>query len=126
MDDESATCQQHADRWPPSENCYCGGPEEIYAHRYGTGRACRAKVKQQPVRQKQAVMDTPTTAAGMRALDHLNPVDAVVAAWTAPGAHPGWHQQAINQVRRTMPILARHLDRLATEHPAERDPRWRP
>lgn len=27
--------------WPPSENCYCGGPEEIYAHRRGTRRHCR-------------------------------------------------------------------------------------
>jgi hypothetical protein len=29
--------------WPPSENCYCGGPEEIYPHRYGTGFYCRRK-----------------------------------------------------------------------------------
>ncbi|MCW2898801.1 MAG: hypothetical protein JWO67_1066 [Streptosporangiaceae bacterium] len=28
-------------RWPPEENCYCGGPEEIYPHRVGTGRYCR-------------------------------------------------------------------------------------
>lgn len=27
--------------WPPKENCYCGGPEEIYPHRHGTGRHCR-------------------------------------------------------------------------------------
>ncbi|TDC30086.1 hypothetical protein E1211_24895 [Micromonospora sp. 15K316] len=27
--------------WDPSHNCYCGGPEEIYPHRRGTGRHCR-------------------------------------------------------------------------------------
>lgn len=27
--------------WPPSENCYCGGPEEVFAHRRGTRRHCR-------------------------------------------------------------------------------------
>lgn len=28
--------------WPPSENCYCGGPEESrFAHRRGTRRHCR-------------------------------------------------------------------------------------
>lgn len=27
--------------WPPSENCYCGGPGELYAHRHGTGHYCR-------------------------------------------------------------------------------------
>lgn len=30
-------------KWDPSENCYCGGPEEIYPHRRGTGRACRRR-----------------------------------------------------------------------------------
>lgn len=25
----------------PEGNCYCGGPEEIYPHRFGTGRHCR-------------------------------------------------------------------------------------
>jgi hypothetical protein len=32
---------QPAKRWPPRENCYCGGPEEIYPHRKGTGKHCR-------------------------------------------------------------------------------------
>ena len=27
----------------PLGNCYCGGPEEIYAHEYGTGYYCRHK-----------------------------------------------------------------------------------
>lgn len=28
--------------WPPSENCYCGGPDEdLTAHRRGTRRHCR-------------------------------------------------------------------------------------
>lgn len=25
----------------PEGNCYCGGPEEIYPHRHGTGYYCR-------------------------------------------------------------------------------------
>ena len=29
----------------PEENCYCGGPEEIYPHRFGTGRYCKERVK---------------------------------------------------------------------------------
>lgn len=29
-------------RWPPEENCYCGGPEwTLYPHRRGTGLYCR-------------------------------------------------------------------------------------
>lgn len=35
------TVDQPAARWDPSENCYCGGPEEIYPHRRGTGQYCR-------------------------------------------------------------------------------------
>lgn len=27
--------------WDPAENCYCGGPEEIYPHRRGSGYYCR-------------------------------------------------------------------------------------
>lgn len=30
-------------RWDPAENCYCGGPEEIYPHRHGTGYYCKRK-----------------------------------------------------------------------------------
>lgn len=32
-------------KWDPSQNCYCGGPEEIYPHKFGTGRHCRGKVQ---------------------------------------------------------------------------------
>jgi hypothetical protein len=28
----------------PEGNCYCGGPEEIYPHRYGTGYYCKREV----------------------------------------------------------------------------------
>jgi hypothetical protein len=35
--DESAAKARH----DPSTNCYCGGPEEIYPHRCGTGRYCK-------------------------------------------------------------------------------------
>lgn len=27
----------------PAENCYCGGPEEIYPHQRGTRSGCRTK-----------------------------------------------------------------------------------
>jgi len=28
-------------KWEPSQNCYCGGPEETYPHKRGTGHYCR-------------------------------------------------------------------------------------
>lgn len=34
--------------WPPEENCYCGGPEEIYPHRIGTGHYCRLEPTDTP------------------------------------------------------------------------------
>jgi hypothetical protein len=60
-------------------------------------------------------MDTPTTPAGLRRYDQLDPAAAVLAAWTQPGANPGWHADAQHAVRRSMPLLARALDRLAQE-----------
>lgn len=36
----------------PSQNCYCGGPEEIYPHVYGTGYYCKRKVQKMQVVEK--------------------------------------------------------------------------
>lgn len=70
--------------------------------------------------------DTPTTPAGLHSLDDLDPAEAIVHAWTEPGPQPGWHRYAVIGVRRTMPLLARQLDRLAEQHPEWASPRWRP
>lgn len=57
-------------------------------------------------------MHTPTTPAGLRKLDHLPAMEAVLRAWNEPGPHPAWHRAAQDEVRRCMPLLARALDRL--------------
>jgi hypothetical protein len=61
------------------------------------------------------VSHTPVTPAGLRSLDHLGPLDAVVRAWTDPGPHPQWHRKMQAEVRDSMPLLARALDRLTAE-----------
>jgi hypothetical protein len=61
------------------------------------------------------VSHTPVTPAGLRSLDHLAPRDAAVRAWTDPGPHPPWHRKMQAEVRDSMPLLARALDRLTAE-----------
>lgn len=58
-------------------------------------------------------MKTPTTPAGLRRFDDVDPAQAVVRAWTDPGRFPGWHARAQRVVRSAMPVLARALDRLS-------------
>jgi hypothetical protein len=58
---------------------------------------------------------TPTTEAGLRRLDSLPAAEAVLVAWTAPGPRPDWHFKMQAEVRDSMPVLARALDRLARE-----------
>ena len=48
--------------------------------------------------------------------DHLPPEEAVVAAWTEQGKHPGWHVGMQVRMRDYMPLVARALDRLALDH----------
>lgn len=43
------------------------------------------------------------------------PAEAVRKAWTDPGSHPEWHRRMTVEVRRSMPVLAAALDRLAAE-----------
>ncbi len=47
--------------------------------------------------------------------DHLSPKLAVVAAWTIKGNNPLWHERMQDEVHKMMPLLARALDRLASE-----------
>lgn len=47
--------------------------------------------------------------------DQKDPVEAVVLAWTVPGACPPFHRAAKRVVAKHMPLLARALDRLAAE-----------
>ena len=58
---------------------------------------------------------TPRTPEGLRSLDHLEPADAVLRAWTEPGPHPEWHERTRAELHLAMPLLARALDRLEAE-----------
>jgi len=58
---------------------------------------------------------TPTTPDGLRQLDELPAVEAVLRAWTDAGSQPQWHEQCKDELRDAMPLLARALDRLAAE-----------
>ena len=69
--------------------------------------------------------DTPITPDAIRQYDNLDPLEAVVRAWTDPGPHRNWHAGAAGDVRETMPLLGRGLDRLAAEYAEWRDLRWR-
>lgn len=42
-------------------------------------------------------------------------VEAVIRAWTNAGPFPCWHFEAVDDVRRSMPVLAEALDRLVSE-----------
>jgi hypothetical protein len=55
---------------------------------------------------------TPYTDKGLVQYDGLEPLDAVIKAWTEPGPHPAWHEETKRVVRDAMPLLARALDRL--------------
>lgn len=57
-------------------------------------------------------MKTPVTKTGMRQYDHLNPVEAVIMAWTEQGINPDYHELAKKHVHDLMPLLGRALDRL--------------
>ena len=61
---------------------------------------------------------TPVTRSGLRQYDSLPPLDAVLAAWANQGANPTWHQVMQSEVRDSMPLLARALDRLTAEREA--------
>lgn len=48
--------------------------------------------------------------------DKLDAAQAVARAWQDPGPRHGtWHKTAREQLAYSMPILARHLDRLLQE-----------
>lgn len=56
---------------------------------------------------------TPITPQGLVQFDDLDPAEAVLRAWLDEGSNPDWHRRMQNCVREDMPLLARHLDRLA-------------
>lgn len=71
-----------------SENCYCGGPEDIYPHRRGTGYYCR----EQDHRGGDAVRrdsDTDEIEAMTCAVHQLICVPLIAPAWHHYGQHRG-------------------------------------
>lgn len=50
-EDDGRIDGEHAGHsWLPGQNCYCGGPEEVYPHKKGTGLHCR---EQKPVAEDE-------------------------------------------------------------------------
>jgi hypothetical protein len=48
--------------------------------------------------------------------DKLEAAQAVARAWQDPGPrHGSWHKRAREELAYSMPLLARHLDRLLVE-----------
>lgn len=66
---------------------------------------------------------TPVTRAGLKQYDHLSPEDAVLKAWTDPGTNPGWHYAMKRDLHKSMPLLARALDRLAESQIVAKPPK---
>jgi hypothetical protein len=60
-------------------------------------------------------MTTPTTPEGLTQYDHLPWHEAVLAAWTQPGSHPGWHELRRRLLGEDWPLLARALNRAEAE-----------
>ncbi len=55
-----------------------------------------------------------------RRYEAMHPVQAVVAAWTAPGIEAVMHTSVRREIRRLSPALSRNLDRLAAEDVTDR------
>lgn len=62
-------------------------------------------------------MKTPINISRIEIYDHLSPQEAVVAAWTKAGNNECWHRQCKVQLRNSMPLLARAIERLAENPP---------
>lgn len=65
--------------------------------------------------RKRRVLDadsTPFTEEGLVQYDGFSPGEAIFMAWSEPGDFPRWHAKQQEEVRKTMPVLARALDRM--------------
>ncbi len=56
--------------------------------------------------------ETPTTGQGLAQYDRLPPSEAARRAWREFGSNPAWHAKMQDEVRKSMPLLARALDRM--------------
>lgn len=56
---------------------------------------------------------TPVTPGGLQKFDKLPPPVAAASAWMDGGRNPAFHEIRRQEMRLTMPLLARALDRLA-------------
>lgn len=66
-------------------------------------------------RRKQRIIEsqiTLFTEEGLKQYDDFAPGEAVIMAWSEPGAFPRWHIKMQDEVRTKMPVLARALDRM--------------
>lgn len=60
-------------------------------------------------------LKTPYTRDGLRQFDHLSPEEALVAAWTVHGPDSQWHALAQAQLRDSMPLLHRAIQRIVEQ-----------
>lgn len=60
-------------------------------------------------------MKTPVSQGARAEFAEMPPLEAVVRAWTDRGPFPAWHQKVQADIRKSMPLLADSLDRLAQE-----------
>lgn len=69
-------------------------------------------VKNRRDQKNSAILQTPITEEGLAQFDDLPAAIAVALCWSEPGENPRWHRKMQEEVRDTMPVLARNLDRL--------------
>ena len=60
-------------------------------------------------------MKTPITQEALAKYDHLHPLEALYMSWNVPGEQPLWHYQAKENLRSSMPLVARALDRISPD-----------
>lgn len=61
------------------------------------------------------VPETPVTASGLVQNDGKDAMSAIIDAWVIQGVESLYHRRMQDQVRRSMPLLGRALDRAAEE-----------
>lgn len=59
---------------------------------------------------------TPVTTEGLVQYDNQDALTAIINAWVIQGVESLYHRRMQDQVRRSMPLLGRALDRAAEEH----------
>lgn len=65
--------------------------------------------------ENHEVPETPVTESGLTQYDGKDALDAIIDAWVIQGVESLYHRRMQDNVRRSMPLLGRALDRAAEE-----------